>query len=65
MELEALLPDYVARLSRKGVTVKSLYDEYRRTHPDGYLHSAFRLYVLRYRLQSRNNGMGHVEHLAG
>ncbi len=30
-ELEALLPDYVARLSRKGVTVKSLYEEYRST----------------------------------
>ncbi len=63
-ELEALLPDYVGRLSRKGVTVKSLYEEYRLTHPDGYLHSAFRLYVRQYRLQSRNV-TGHVEHLAG
>lgn len=63
-ELEALLPDYVARLSRKGVTVKSLYEEYRSTHPEGYLHSAFRLYVRQYRLQSRNV-TGHVEHLAG
>ena len=34
-ELEALLPEYAARLSRKGVTVKSLYEEYRQTHPDG------------------------------
>ena len=29
-ELEALIPDYVKRLSRKGVTVKSLHDEYLR-----------------------------------
>lgn len=63
-ELEALLPEYAARLSRKGVTVKSLYEEYRQTHPDGYLHSAFRLYVRQYRLQS-HNVTGHVEHLAG
>lgn len=63
-ELEALLPDYASRLSRKGVTLKSLYEEYRSTHPDGYLHSAFRLYVRQYTLQSRN-AVGHVEHLAG
>lgn len=63
-ELEALLPDYVARLSRKGVTVKSLYEEYRLTHTDGFLYSAFRLYVRQYRLQS-SNVIGHVEHLAG
>lgn len=63
-ELEALLPEYASRLCRKGVTVKSLYEEYRKTHPDGYLHSAFRLYVRQYRLQS-HTVMGHVEHLAG
>lgn len=39
VELEVLLPDYTARLSRKGVTVKSLYEEYRSTHPEGYLYS--------------------------
>lgn len=31
-ELEALLPDYVKRLNHKGVTVKSLHDEYLREH---------------------------------
>ncbi len=36
LELEALLPEYAARLSRWGVTVKNLYEEYRETHPDGY-----------------------------
>ena len=36
-ELEALVPDYVKRLSQKGVTVKSLHEEYLREHPGGYL----------------------------
>ncbi|ERI81968.1 hypothetical protein HMPREF1981_02792 [Bacteroides pyogenes F0041] len=34
LELEALLPEYGARLSRRGVTVKTLYEEYRETHPN-------------------------------
>ena len=38
-QLEALLPEYAARLSRRGVTVKTLYEEYRETHPDGYRHA--------------------------
>jgi transposase len=33
LELEALLPEYSARLSRRGVTVKSLYKEYHKTRP--------------------------------
>ena len=41
-ELEALIPDYVKRLSRKGVTVKSLHEEYLREHPDGYKYSTFK-----------------------
>ena len=32
-ELEALVPDYVKRLSQKGVTVNSLHEEYLREHP--------------------------------
>ena len=31
IRLEALLPEYAARLSRKGMTVKKLYEEYRAT----------------------------------
>lgn len=63
LELEALLPEYAARLTRKGVTVKSLYEEYRWEHPDGYRHASFGLYIQRYRLVSR--AVGHVEHYAG
>ena len=48
-ELEALVPDYVKRLSKKGVTVKSLHEEYLREHPDGYQYSNFKRAIRRYR----------------
>ena len=63
IELEALLPEYSARLKRKGVTVKSLFEEYSREHPDGFRHASFGIYIQRYRLVSR--AVGHVEHYAG
>ena len=62
-ELEALVPDYVKRLSRKGVTVKSLHEEYLREHPDGYQYSNFKRAIRRYKYQVR--AVGHVEHPAG
>ena len=62
-ELEALLPDYALRLKRRGVTVKSLYEEYRASHPDGFRHASFGIYLRRHMLQSR--AIGHVEHYAG
>ena len=61
--LEALVPDYVKRLSRKGVTVKSLHEEYLREHPDGYMYSNFKRAIRRYKYQVRP--VGHVEHPAG
>lgn len=63
VELEALLPEYSARLSRKGVTLKMLYEEYHAAHPEGYKHSAFGLMMNQYRLQT--SAVGHVEHRAG
>ena len=63
LELEALLPEYAARLSRRGVTVKTLYEEYRETHPDGYRHASFGNYLMRYRMVT--HVVGHVEHYAG
>lgn len=62
-ELDALIPEYVKRLSRKGVTVKSLHAEYLSEHPDGYLYSNFKRAVRQYKYQVR--AVGHVEHLAG
>ena len=61
--LDALLPDYAKRLSRKGVTVKSLFEEYHKTHPDGYKHSNFKRLLREYTLEVK--AVGHVEHLAG
>lgn len=61
--LDALLPEYAGRLSRKGMTVKKLYEEYRQTHPDGYLHSSFGMKLRQYMLQT--NAIGHVEHRSG
>lgn len=63
VQLEALLPEYAARLSRKGVTVKMLYEEYHREYPDGYRHAAFGMKLNQYMLQT--NAVGHVEHRAG
>ena len=48
-ELDALVPDYVKRLSRKGVTVKSLHEEYRKEHPDGYQYTQFKQAIRGYR----------------
>lgn len=63
MELDALIPDYVKRLSKKGVSVKSLHEEYRKEHPDGYQYTQFKLAIRAYKCQTR--AVGHVEHLAG
>ena len=49
--------------SRRGVTVKTLYEEYRETHPDGYRHASFGNYLMRYRMVT--HVVGHVEHYAG
>ena len=62
-ELEALLPEYAKRLSRKGTTVRGLYREYASKYPEGYKSAQFETLVRRYRLQTKV--IGHVEHLAG
>lgn len=63
LELEALPPEYSARLSRRGVTVKSLYKEYHKTRPNGYKHASFGNYLMRYRMVT--HVVGHIEHYAG
>lgn len=42
IELEALLPGYVSRLSRKGMSVRKLFKEYHAEYPDGYQLSSFK-----------------------
>lgn len=63
VELDALLPEYASRLSRKGVTVCALFEEYEREHPEGYRHANFGILLRRYMLQTKV--IGHVEHYAG
>lgn len=63
LELEALVPDYVKRLSKKGVSILSLHTEYLKTHPNGYQYSTFKHAIHAYRCQTQ--AVGHVEHLAG
>lgn len=62
-ELDALLPDYAKRLSHKGVTVTSLFQEYEKTCPDGFKCSNFKRILREYTYQVKV--IGHVEHLAG
>ncbi len=62
LELEALIPDYVTRLSRKGMTVRKLFCEYRSNHPDGLQETTFKLAIRQYRVRSKV--VGHVEHYA-
>ena len=64
-ELDALLPEYAARLRQRGVTVRKLFEEYSREHPDGYRHANFGILLRRYMLQTKAVGVGHVEHYAG
>ena len=61
--LDSLLPEYAARLSRKGVTVRQLYEEYHSKNPDGYLRASFGMKLRQYML--RTNAIGHVKHRAG
>ena len=62
LELDALIPGYVARLSRKGMTVRKLFNEYREGHPDGFQESVFKRAVRQYRFHT--TVVGHVEHYA-
>ena len=60
IELEALLPGYVSRLSRKGMSVRKLFKEYHAEYPDGYQLSSFKRAVRQYKFHVKV--VGHVEH---
>ena len=62
IELEALLPGYVSRLSRKGMSVRKLFKEYHTEYPDGYQLSSFKRIIREYRFHIKV--VGHVEHYA-
>ena len=53
LELDALIPDYVKRLGKKGVSVKTLHEEYQKERPDGYQYTQFKLAIRAYKCQTR------------
>lgn len=62
IELEALLPGYVSRLTRKGMSVRKLFKEYHAEYPDGLQLSSFKRAVRQYKFHIKV--VGHVEHYA-
>jgi len=60
IELDALLPEYAARLRQKGVTVRKLFEEYSHGHPEGYRHAKFGILLQRYMLQQRPLDMWNI-----
>lgn len=62
IELEALLPGYVSRLTRKGMSVRKLFNEYHSEYPDGLQLSSFKRAVRQYKFHIKV--VGHVEHYA-
>lgn len=62
-ELEALLPEYAKRLTRKGMSKARLYEQYHAAYPDGYGLTMFKQALRQYLHQSKV--VGHVEHYAG
>ena len=57
IELEALLPGYVSRLSRKGMSVRKLFKEYHAEYPDGYQLSSFKRLSVSTSFTSRSSVM--------
>lgn len=62
IELEALLPGYVSRLTRKGTSVRKLFKEYHAEYPEDYQLSSFKRAVRQYKFHIKV--VGHVEHYA-
>ena len=60
IELEALLPGYVSRLTRKGMSVRKLFKEYHSEYPDGLQLSSFKRAVRQYKFHIKV--VGHVKH---
>ena len=63
VELMSLMPDYVRRLRRKGMTRLKLYEEYASTRPGCYSLSTFSRVMQLYIAQT--HPIAHLEHKAG
>ena len=61
--LESMLPTLAARLKKRGVTKKIIYEQYIKEHPDGFKHSAFLIRLNNYTGMVKPSMR--VEHKAG
>lgn len=61
--LFTLFPDYEKQLKRKGKTRKHLWEDYKKTYPDGLGRSQFNYYFRIWK--ARKNPVMHIEHKAG
>lgn len=62
-ELQPLLADYAKRLKKRGVTRQTLFEEYHKSHPDGYARSRFCTHLQAYIALS--HPIARLEHKAG
>jgi len=62
-QLYSLLPDYDKQLKRKGMTRQILWEDYKKSYPDGFCRSQFNYYFRLFRAQI--NPVMHIEHKAG
>lgn len=62
-KLEGLIPVYLQELSKTGVTLKLLWNEYIDQQPDGYRYAQFCIHFIEYK--KRLSATMHFEHTAG
>lgn len=62
-ELDELLPTFAQELGKQGVTRYLLWEEYRRSHPDGYSYPQFCFHLQTFKETSEISM--HLEHVAG
>ena len=63
LALEAMLPDLIKQLKKKGFSQELVYNRYKEQYPDGYSLSHFKRFLRLYK--SQMNPVMHMEHKAG
>jgi transposase len=61
--LQELIPSYTQELSKVGVTLKLLWEEYIEQQPNGYRYAQFCIHFVEYR--KRHSATMHFDHIAG
>jgi transposase len=63
IHLQELIPSYTQELSKVGVTLKLLWEEYIEQQPNGYRYAQFCIHFVEYR--KRHSATMHFDHIAG